>query len=82
MSGPRSTAPLPHQERLAPDWQVIRMLRHDARTFVVTARESHDDYFSGTNTGAFLFLTKNTRNFAGFVLLALRPTTWTSLGPS
>ena len=31
-------------------------------------------HFTGTNTGAPLFLTKNTTNFAGLVLSALRPT--------
>ena len=31
-------------------------------------------YFTGTNTGAPLCLTKNTRNFAGLVLLAFRLT--------
>src|SRR5262249_13722630 len=39
-------------------------------------------YFAGTNAGAPLSFTKNTTNFAGFVLLTFRPTTWTSLGPS
>ena len=30
--------------------------------------------FTGISTGAPLFLTKNTMNFAGLVLLAFRPT--------
>ena len=39
-------------------------------------------YFTGVRTGAPLFLIRNTTNFAGFVLLAFRPTVWTSSGPS
>jgi hypothetical protein len=39
-------------------------------------------YLAGTSTGAPLSFTKNTTNFAGLVWLALRPTTWTSSGPS
>ena len=39
-------------------------------------------YLVGIRTGAPLSFTKNTMNFAGLVLLALRPTTWTSFGPS
>ena len=31
-------------------------------------------HFTGTSTGASLSLTKNTANFAGWVLLAFRPT--------
>jgi hypothetical protein len=32
-------------------------------------------HLTGTSTGASLFFTKNTTNLAGFVVLALRPTT-------
>ena len=32
-------------------------------------------HLSGANTGVPLFFTKNTSNLAGFLLLALRPTT-------
>src|SRR5689334_8137722 len=39
-------------------------------------------YLAGTSTGALLSFTKKTTNFAGWVLLAFRPTTWTSSGPS
>src|SRR5437868_15033103 len=39
-------------------------------------------YLAGTSTGAPLFFTKNTANFAGLLWLAFRPTTWTSSGPS
>ena len=38
--------------------------------------------FVGMRTGAPLSLTRKTTNFAGLVLLALRPTVWTSVGPS
>ena len=34
-----------------------------------------DDHFTGTSTGAPFFLINITRNFAGLVLLAFRPTT-------
>src|SRR4029077_20434353 len=47
-----------------------------------TSQRSFRYYFTGTNTGARSFLTKNTTNFAGLVLLAFRPTIWTSSGPS
>ncbi len=39
-------------------------------------------HWTGITTGAPLSLTKKARNLAGFVLLALRPTRWTSSGPS
>jgi hypothetical protein len=39
-------------------------------------------HFTGTSTGADLSFTRNTTNFAGWVLLAFRPTTCTSSGPS
>jgi transposase len=39
-------------------------------------------YFTGTSVGAPLSLTKMTKNFAGLVVLAFRPTTCTSSGPS
>jgi hypothetical protein len=39
-------------------------------------------YFTGISGGAPLSLTKKTTNLAGLVLLAFRPTTCTSLGPS
>jgi len=39
-------------------------------------------HFTGTSTGAALSFTRNTTNFAGWVLLAFRPTTCTSSGPS
>ena len=39
-------------------------------------------YFAGTVIAAPLFFTKNTTNFAGLVLLAFRPRSWTSSGPS
>jgi hypothetical protein len=39
-------------------------------------------HLTGTSTGAPLSFTRSTRNFAGLVLLAFRPTTWTSSGPS
>ena len=38
--------------------------------------------FCGTSTGAPFSFTKNTRNFAGFVLLAFRPTRCSSSGLS
>jgi hypothetical protein len=37
---------------------------------------------TGISTGAPLSFSKKTTNFAGFVLLALRPTVWMSSGPS
>jgi hypothetical protein len=46
------------------------------------APDNSGSHFTGTSGGAPLSLTKSTRNFAGFVLLAFRPTTWTSSGPS
>jgi non-heme chloroperoxidase len=39
-------------------------------------------HLAGITTGAPLSFTKNTKNFAGLVWLAFRPTTWTSSGPS
>ena len=39
-------------------------------------------HLTGTNTGAPLSFTRSTSNFAGLVLLAFRPTTWISSGPS
>lgn len=39
-------------------------------------------YFTGVRIGAPFFLSRNTTNFAGCVLLALRPTVWISLGRS
>jgi hypothetical protein len=39
-------------------------------------------HFTGTSVGAPLSLTKMTKNFAGLVVLAFRPTTCTSSGPS
>src|SRR4029077_7805974 len=47
-----------------------------------TSQRSFRYYFTGTNTGAPLFFTRNTTNFAGLVWLAFRPTIWTSSGPS
>ena len=38
-------------------------------------RDQGDSHSTGTSTGAPLFLIRNTRSFAGLVLLALRPTT-------
>lgn len=38
-------------------------------------RDHGDSHSTGTSTGAPLFLIRNTRSFAGLVLLALRPTT-------
>ena len=39
------------------------------------ASDDSKPYSTGVRMGAPLFLTKTTRNFAGSVLLALRPTT-------
>jgi hypothetical protein len=55
----------------------IAPLAHATKTFI-----SVSSYFAGTRTGAPLSFTKNTRNFAGSVVLALRPTVCTSSGPS
>ena len=41
-----------------------------------------EHYFAGICVGVPLSFTKNATNFAGSVLLALRPITWTSLGLS
>ena len=38
--------------------------------------------FTGVRIGASLPFNSTTTNLAGSVLLALRPTTWTSVGPS
>ena len=46
-----------------------------AVVFVECLRRSFRYHFTGTSTGAPLFLTKNTTNFAGLLLLAFRPTT-------
>ena len=40
------------------------------------------DHLAGTVCGAPFCFTKNTRNFAGLVVLALRETVWTSSGDS
>lgn len=37
---------------------------------------------AGTSSGLPVFFKKNTRNLAGLVLLAFRPTAWTSPVPS
>jgi hypothetical protein len=39
-------------------------------------------YSAGSTASTPFFFTKTTTNFAGLVALALRPTVWTSLGPS
>src|SRR5689334_15308725 len=41
------------------------------------AEAPEDVGLTGTSIGAALSFTKNTTNFAGFVLLAFRPTVWT-----
>lgn len=53
-----------------------------AKRPAVTGPRRRLPYFTGVRTGAPLFLIRNTTNFAGFVLLAFRPTVWTSSGPS
>jgi hypothetical protein len=51
-----------------------RHLRYDGR--------SATNYSAGSTTSAPFFFSKTTMNFAGFVVLALRPTVCTSVGPS
>src|SRR5580765_4447038 len=46
------------------------------------SRLAHYSAPAGTTTGAPCFFNSNTTNLAGLVLLAFRPTTWTSSGPS
>ncbi len=53
-----------------------------AKRPAVTGPRRRLPYFTGVRTGAPLFLIRSTTNFAGFVLLAFRPTVWTSSGPS
>jgi hypothetical protein len=44
-------------------------------SFVAVSPAMSDDHFTGTSTGAPFFLINIARSFAGFVLLAFRPTT-------
>lgn len=44
----------------------------------VPLRSRSGPYFSGMSAGAPSFLTRNAKILAGLVLLAFRPTTWTS----
>lgn len=48
----------------------------------VTTGGVQADYSAGKATSTPFFFSKTTRNFAGLVALALRPTVCTSLGPS
>jgi hypothetical protein len=57
----------------------INATRRAAPTHVSLFSSRH---FTGTSVGAPLSLTKRTKNFAGLVVLAFRPTTCTSSGPS
>jgi transposase len=49
-----------------------RLARHEKRTI----------HSAGNTASTPCFFTKTTTNFAGFVVLALRPTMCTSFGPS
>jgi len=49
--------------------------------FVATGGKQAN-YFAGNTGSTPLFFSNRTRNFAGTVLLAFRPTIWTSLGLS
>lgn len=63
----------PHYSRLGDLTPVI---------FVAAGGMQTVGYFTGMKNSAPLFFTSMTTNFAGLVLLALRPTVWMSSGPS
>lgn len=47
-----------------------------------TGSATRVNHFTGTRTGALIFFKSTTMNFAGCVLLAFRPISWTSSGLS
>src|SRR6266849_9880780 len=69
--------PEPRARWLVPNHDVLTILLIEALSGANSGIQ-----FAGTSTGAPFFLTKNTRNFAGFVPLAFRPTMGTSSVPS
>jgi hypothetical protein len=52
------------------------------RVIFVTTGGMQTSYSAGNTASTPFFFSKTTTNFAGFVVLALRPTVCTSLGPS
>jgi hypothetical protein len=70
-----------HQPSAAPSKTDGHPAGDVATPFAVVTKMARD-HFTGTRMGAPLAFTRMTTNLAGAVLLALRPTTWTSSGPS
>src|SRR5687768_6630986 len=64
------------------DLQLQHHNGHDDREYRIAecfhSGLTHQSAPAGTSTGAPWFFNSNTRNLAGLVLLAFRPTTWTS----
>jgi hypothetical protein len=59
-----------------------RQLSISTRSQAAVAGGMQTSYSAGNTASTPFFFSKTTMNFAGFVVLALRPTVCTSLGPS
>ena len=62
--------------------QILKVSKNAARGFAGFATLALHHSFTGVRMGAALPFSSTTTNLAGSVLLALRPTTWISVGPS